>query len=121
MSIIKVDKTLKLFCLNFLSIRHEIDCLLLLIQSYVLISDYQYMNSISTLHHMNSILKDWNDNIENQQNTNHRFTLSNTSPLNFFKSSTKPALYTFYSKFHELLVAKVKFSFEEKKNIFDFL
>jgi hypothetical protein len=90
-----------------LALRHEIDCLLLLIQSYVLIGDYQYMNSISTLHHMHCILKDWNDNIENQQNTNHRFTLSSTSPLNFFKPSTKSVLYTFYLKFHELLVAKV--------------
>ncbi len=59
---------------------------------------------------MDCVLKEWNDNIENQQNTNHRFTLSSTGPLNFFKSSTKPALYTFYSKFHELLVAKVDFS-----------
>ena len=66
------------------------------------------MNSISTLHHMHCVLKDWNDNIENQQNTNHRFALSSTSPLNFFKSAAKPALFTFYSKFHELLVAKVK-------------
>lgn len=54
------------------------------------------------------ILKEWNDNIENQSNTTHRFTLTNTSPLNFFKSTSKPALYTFYSKFHELLVAKVE-------------
>lgn len=65
------------------------------------------MNSISTLHHMQCILKEWNENIENQQSTNHRSILSSTSALNFFKSSTKPALYTFYSKFHELLVAKV--------------
>lgn len=83
----------------------------MLIESYVFICDYQYMNSISTLHHMQCILREWNDNIENQQNTNHRFTLSSTSALNFFKSSTKPALYTFYSKFHELLVGKVKKSF----------
>ncbi|CAF3604367.1 unnamed protein product [Rotaria sordida] len=94
-------------------LKHEIDCLLLLIQSYVFISDYQYMNSISTLHHMHCVLKEWNDNIENQQSTNHRFILSTTSPLNFFKSSTKPALYTFYSKFHELLVAKFTFYFTD--------
>jgi hypothetical protein len=69
---------------------------------------------------MHCILKEWNDNIENQQNANHRFALSGTSALNFFKSSTKPALYTFYSKFHESLVAKVKFIFffENKKKIF---
>lgn len=56
---------------------------------------------------MHCVLKEWNDNIENQQNTNHRFTLSSSSALNFFKTPTKPALYTFYSKLHELLVAKV--------------
>ncbi|CAF1248969.1 unnamed protein product [Adineta steineri] len=94
-------------------LKHEIDCLLLLIQSYVYICDYQYMNGISTLHHMHCILKEWNDNIENQQNTNHRFTLSNSSPLNFFKSPTKPALYTFYFKFHELLVAKFTLYFTD--------
>jgi len=71
------------------------------------------MNGISTLHHMNCILKEWNDNIENQQNTNHRFTLSGTSALSFFKSSTKPALYTFYFKFHELLVAKFTLYFTD--------
>ncbi len=79
------------------------------------------MNGISTLHHMHCILKEWNDNIENQQNANHRFTLSSTSPLNFFKTLTKPALYTFYSKFHELLVAKVKLSWffsYERNNCF---
>ena len=88
--------------------RHEIDCLLLLIQSYVSICDYKYMEAISTLHHMHGVLKEWHDNIENQQNANLRFTLTGTSALNFFKSPTKPALYTFYSKFHELLVAKVR-------------
>ncbi|CAF0835248.1 unnamed protein product [Rotaria sp. Silwood1] len=94
-------------------LKHETDCLLLLIQSYVFIADYQYMNGISTLHNMHCVLKEWNDNIENQQNTNHRFILSSTSPLNFFKSPTKPALYTFYSKFHELLVAKFTFYFND--------
>jgi hypothetical protein len=94
-------------------LKHEIDCLLLLIQSYVLIGDYQYMNSISTLHHMHCILKDWNDNIENQQNINHRFTLSSPIQFNFFKPSTKSALYTFYLKFHELLVAKFTLYFAD--------
>lgn len=83
-----------------------------MIQSYMYISDYRYMNSISTLHHLHCILKEWHDNIENQQNTNHRF-LSSTSPLNLFKSPAKPALFTFYSKFHELLVAKVIFGIEK--------
>jgi hypothetical protein len=87
--------------------RHEIDSFLLLIQSYVFICDYRYMDGIATLHHMHCVLKEWHDNIDNQQTTNHRFTLSSASALNFFKSPAKPALYTFYSKFHELLVAKV--------------
>lgn len=90
------------------SFRHEIDCLLLLIQSYVNICDYQYMNSISSLHHMHCVLKEWHDAIENQPTTNHRFPFASTSPLNIFKSPPKPALYTFFSKFHELLIAKVK-------------
>ncbi|CAF2353761.1 unnamed protein product [Rotaria sp. Silwood2] len=94
-------------------LKHETDCLLFLIQSYAFIADYQYMNGISTLHHLHCVLKEWNENIENQQNTNHRFILSSTSPLNFFKSPTKPALYTFYSKFHELLVAKFTLYFAD--------
>ena len=57
---------------------------------------------------MQCVLKEWHDSIESQQNNNHRFTLANSSPLNFFKSPAKPALYTFYSKFHESLIAKVK-------------
>jgi hypothetical protein len=93
------------------SFRHEIDCLLLLIQCSALIGDYQYMNSISTLHHMHCVLKDWNENIESQQNTNNRFALSSS----FFKSSTRPALYTFYFKFHEFLIAKVARIFFYKK------
>ncbi|CAF1565571.1 unnamed protein product [Rotaria magnacalcarata] len=94
-------------------LKYEIDCLLLLIQSYTFIADYQYMSSISTLHNMFCVLKEWNDNIENQQNTNHRFSLSSTSALNFFKTPIKPALFTFFSKFHELLVAKFTLYFTD--------
>jgi len=94
-------------------IKHEIDCFLLLIQTSSYICDYQYMKSVSSLHHMQCILKEWHDNIENQQNTNHRFTLSSSSPLNFFKSPPKPALYTFFSKFHESLIAKFSLYFSE--------
>ncbi|CAF4415971.1 unnamed protein product [Rotaria socialis] len=94
-------------------LKYEIDCLLLLIQSYTFIADYQYMSSISTLHNMFCVLKEWNDNIENQQNTNNRFSLSSTSALNFFKTPTKPALFTFFSKFHELLVAKFTLYFTD--------
>ncbi|CAF0756892.1 unnamed protein product [Adineta ricciae] len=94
-------------------LKHEIDCLLLLIQSYVYICEYQYMDGISSLHHMHCVLSNWNENIENQQNANHRFTLSSSSALSFFKSSTKPALYTFFLKFHELLVAKFTLYFTD--------
>lgn len=87
-------------------LRYEIDCLHFLTQSYMFICDYHYMNSISALHQMFCVLKEWNDNIENQTNTMHRFMITSPSPLNFFKSTSKPALYTFYSKFHESLVAK---------------
>jgi hypothetical protein len=83
------------------------DCLQLLIQSHVYICDYQYIAGVAALHHMHCVLKEWHDSIENQQNSNNRFSLTSTSPLNFFKTPAKPALYTFYSKFHELLVAKV--------------
>lgn len=56
---------------------------------------------------MNCVLQEWNNNMDSQQNSNHRFTLSSATALSFFKTPTKPELFTFFSKFHELLVAKV--------------
>lgn len=80
----------------------------MLIQSYIYICDYQYLKSVSNLHHMHCVLKEWNEKIENQQGSHNRFGLSGAISSTLFKSSTKPALVTFYSKFHGLLVAKVR-------------
>ena len=56
---------------------------------------------------MRCVLKDWNTSMENQQSTSNLFGLSVAGHI-LFKPSTKSALCVFYSKFHELLVAKVR-------------
>ena len=56
---------------------------------------------------MRCVLKDWNTSMENQQSTSNLFGLSVAGHI-LFKPSTKSTLCVFYSKFHELLVAKVR-------------
>ena len=68
------------------------------------------MEAVSDLHHMQFVLKEWQEDIDSQQNNNNRFGLTTTLPLKLFKSPTKPALYEFYSKFYGVLVSKVKSS-----------
>lgn len=56
---------------------------------------------------MHCVLKEWSGVFESPQNNTNRFGFAGASAL-IFKTTTKSTLYTFYSKFHELLVAKVR-------------